>query len=363
MPCVPRAASIHTAAPRRYLELDGLRGVAVLVVALCHYGNEFDNYFPGHEPATVAGESVGWLLRYGYFGVQLFFMISGFVILHTARNVGSPRDFVVARTARLYPTYWACLTVTAVAGWLSAEAVLRRTPVETVANFSMMQRFLRLEDVDAAYWSLSVELLFYGVVWMLFVLRGSVDDRTVVAAVPAWLGVALLLATYYQVAEGSTLALTLVILSATQYAALFCAGMLLLLSRGTGRVHPLIIPCFAVQAVVSWLIVDWVEAVIAVILMLAFTLTVMTPHVPVLTSRPLVFVGSISFPLYLLHQNLGYLVIDKTVDSVGRWPAMALAIVATGMLAWVAHRTIEGPLSREARRLLSRQRLPATTQR
>ena len=338
---------------RRYVELDGLRGLAVLAVMLCHFGNELDSYFPGLPAATVLGEPVGWLLRYGYFGVQLFFLISGFVILLTARKVASPRDFVVARVSRLYPTYWACLTVTAVAGWLSAQAVLHRTPFELVINYSMLQRLVRVEDVDAAYWSLAVELIFYMIVWGVFMVRGKISDEVVERMVIGWLVVALLVSGLYRATEGSTLGVAVLLLTASQYAGLFSTGMLLFISREREQLHRLLAWSMFVQVVVSFLIVGVVEAIVVLLLMASFVIIIMRRRVTGLRVPGLVIIGAISYPLYLLHQNLGYLLINATANELGRWPAMMLAFVVVAAMAWVAHRTVEGPWSRAFRRRLS----------
>lgn len=346
----------------RYLELDGLRGIAVIAVILCHYGNEFDYYFPGLPLTTVGGEPIGWLLRYGYFGVQLFFLISGFVILLTARKVATPRDFVVARVSRLYPTYWACLTLTALVGWLSAHAVLQRSPLEIALNYSMVQRLIRVEDVDAAYWSLSVELIFYVIVWAVFMARGGLHDGDVERLVVAWLVVATIAAACFRLSDGSTLSLVFVLFTAGQYAGLFSAGMLLLLSRERGRLHPLLGICVAVQVLVSWLVVDAVEAMVVAPLMGVFAFVIMRKRVWALRLPGLVFVGAISYPLYLLHQNLGYLVIEASAQSLGRWPAMLMAFAVLAAVAWVAHRTIEGPWSRALRKRLSRRVVARTSE-
>lgn len=49
--------------------------------------------------------------KYGYLGVELFFMISGFVILMTASN-NSLKRFFISRAVRLYPAFWVCCTIT-----------------------------------------------------------------------------------------------------------------------------------------------------------------------------------------------------------------------------------------------------------
>jgi peptidoglycan/LPS O-acetylase OafA/YrhL len=84
---------------RRVVELDVFRGVAALWVAMFHLTLRYDEAFL-HQPAPLKP------LLDGTYGVELFFMISGFVILMTLQRSRSWVDFAVHRFARLYPAYW-----------------------------------------------------------------------------------------------------------------------------------------------------------------------------------------------------------------------------------------------------------------
>src|SRR3954471_184909 len=87
----------------RIAELDALRGLAALGVALFH--------FSLLDPAAGPGFAIG------ASGVDLFFIISGFVILMTLERTRDWKDFLVGRFSRLYPAYWACVTLAALAAW------------------------------------------------------------------------------------------------------------------------------------------------------------------------------------------------------------------------------------------------------
>lgn len=92
----------------RVNEIDLLRFLAALAVVFFHYS------FRGYAADGLSVMSYPLLAsvsKYGYLGVELFFMISGFVILMTAAHAGL-RDFVISRVVRLYPAFWACCTVT-----------------------------------------------------------------------------------------------------------------------------------------------------------------------------------------------------------------------------------------------------------
>ena len=82
----------------RLLELDSLRGIAVLFVMFFHFSFgriQYNTFF-----------------KLGTTGVDLFFVISGFVITMSLSQIKQSRDFFINRVSRLYPTYWASVTFT-----------------------------------------------------------------------------------------------------------------------------------------------------------------------------------------------------------------------------------------------------------
>ena len=87
------------------MELDALRGIAAFSVVLFHYTARYDSIY-GHSNRLL------FKFNYGHLGVNLFFIISGFVIFMTLDRTKSVIDFVVARFSRLYPAYWTALALT-----------------------------------------------------------------------------------------------------------------------------------------------------------------------------------------------------------------------------------------------------------
>jgi peptidoglycan/LPS O-acetylase OafA/YrhL len=80
----------------RFLELDALRGIAVFLVLLSHYTWAYDYHFQSLSEHSFH-------FSHGEFGVQVFFMISGFVIFMTIEKTQSIKDFIISRFSRLYP--------------------------------------------------------------------------------------------------------------------------------------------------------------------------------------------------------------------------------------------------------------------
>ncbi|MEK4129105.1 acyltransferase [Solibacillus sp. FSL W8-0474] len=80
----------------RLTELDALRGLAALAVVIFHYTTRYNELF-GHEKSSYLN------FTFGHMGVNLFFMISGFVIFMTLRRINNVKEFAIKRAFRLYP--------------------------------------------------------------------------------------------------------------------------------------------------------------------------------------------------------------------------------------------------------------------
>ncbi len=109
--------------PKRYQELDSLRGVAALMVVVFHF--------------TMGRKEGQYLFNLGNTGVELFFIISGFVIFMSINKMKNSKEFIINRFTRLYPTYWTCVTFTFILiAWSSTwnEALAKVSFIKYLAN-------------------------------------------------------------------------------------------------------------------------------------------------------------------------------------------------------------------------------------
>jgi len=132
---------------RRVWSLDVTRALAATAVFLFHYG----------------------ALPFGYLGVELFFLLSGFVLTLPSRHE-SIYQFVWARCVRLYPAYWVALSLTLSAMLLKGE---RPSALTVAANATMLPAFLGMPYIDGVYWSLTEEIIFYLLVGITGSYRGN----------------------------------------------------------------------------------------------------------------------------------------------------------------------------------------------
>lgn len=206
----------------RLLPLDGLRGLAALLVVGYHYTTRYQELFGHPAPLRLS-------LPLGHYGVQLFFVISGFVIFMTLERTQDWRDFLVSRFARLFPAYWVAVLLTWLVVWRFSLPG-REVPASAMwINLTMLQGWLHAPHVDGVYWTLTVELAFYAMVLCLHALRLLPRLPLVVAG---WL-CAMLVSHWAETRLGwrwTDMARTTLLL---EHANLFMAGMLLY--RGSGE--------------------------------------------------------------------------------------------------------------------------------
>jgi len=144
----------------RVNEIDLLRFFAALAVVFFHY--TFRGY-AADDMSVMPYPLFAPFSQYGYLGVELFFMVSGFVILMTAAN-GSLRGFIVSRFVRLYPAFWACCTITFATIFAIGGSRYSASVSQYLINMTMMSGFIGVPPIDGAYWSLFVEMRFYALV-------------------------------------------------------------------------------------------------------------------------------------------------------------------------------------------------------
>jgi peptidoglycan/LPS O-acetylase OafA/YrhL len=146
--------------------IDALRAVAALSVFVQH---AFRDVIARGGDGPFAGFAAGTLntIDTGRLGVVMFFLISGFVIPFSIKGDRPVRRFVISRLFRLYPAYWVSLIAVTVLLTLTGHVP---SLAQVLANGSMAATILGEEWMNGVYWTLFIELLFYGMTVMLFVM-------------------------------------------------------------------------------------------------------------------------------------------------------------------------------------------------
>lgn len=156
--------------------LDGLRGVAIVLVVLYHsyvrwpeivpYGNKFADFI---------------LFKYGKLGVELFFLLSGFVILMSLEKSENFYSFIYKRWIRLFPAMLiATILIYCTAAFLFERPAGQPDLVSTIPGLLFIEpswiNFItgyHIKSFEGPFWSLFVEVKFYFIFGLLYYAFGK----------------------------------------------------------------------------------------------------------------------------------------------------------------------------------------------
>ncbi|MEV0373713.1 acyltransferase [Streptomyces sp. NPDC050636] len=339
----------------RLAALDGLRLLAALMVVIYHYvalarpwGHTTDTIFPTAHMAA----------QYGWLGVEFFFLISGFVICMSAWGC-TVGEFAVSRLSRLFPAYWAgiLLTVVVVKTWPEFASLHGWDTV--ITNLTMLQGGNDTPDVDPVYWTLFVELKFYLI--MAVVMLFGVTYRNCLILCGVWTAAAAL---------APVLETPLVTeFAMPQYAPFFIAGIAFYLMR-RHRPNAILWAIVILQLLLAQRYIDYRLATnlgkaagdalptwpARLIIIAAFALigAIALGAFDRIQWKWLTTAGALTYPLYLIHLNIGMTLIHHYRDQI---PAPVLVAEVTALMlatAWLIHRLIERPLGKWLRTTMRR---------
>ncbi len=326
----------------RMLELDALRGIAAMAVVIYHLVYRYHEIY-GHQ-----GLPVYWSY-FGQYGVQLFFMISGFVIYWTLDRVERPIEFVISRFSRLYPVFWASMLITFVV--LTLVQLPERTVTFSTAmqNLMMFHEYFSVDHVDGVYWTLTLELTFY--TWVFLLLIGGRKHW----ATPLLI---LLVVANLGLQHVSTVPRWALLLTLDGYAHFFLFGVALYDWRQQ-RTRPMAVLAMLFSVGLCLVGSNVLISAIYIVLMMLFFAT-LKGYLPFIGNSILVWLGAISYSLYLIHQNVGYAILYRMPDDVPAIVSVIVAIVAVTFLAYGLNRMIEVPSNQRLRKSLKRLLLRKT---
>lgn len=301
---------------KRIESLDALRGLAALAVMLRHYTTIFSVDYD--VPSNFNFE-----FKYGYLGVELFFLISGFVIFMTIEQVNTSKEFIIKRFVRLYPTYWLALSISTIVILLFGLPKMQFTIKDFLLNLTMIQDvvnpILHTKHIDGVYWSLAAELLFYGFILMLFQLKWLRHIKLI--------GLFWLLISIICIPNDISIFM-LGILFNLKWSPLFFAGILFYKlwkndeEKKKWNTHVLIALSLVCYYILTLTKVEEqtksniIECIATTLFFVVFYGVAYDKLNFLGKSKILLFLGKISYPLYLVHQNIGYIILFYFIHTL-----------------------------------------------
>ena len=348
--------------------LDGMRGVAALMVVVYHLGARWSTQVQGqslYPHGDIVVSTLPAIRYFGFIGVFLFFLISGFVIMLTLQRCSGLLDFSVRRFSRLWPVMLVCATLTTllVNGTQAYErfdaiAYWQVKPVEYFASLAFIDPGLisrlfyggiDLRWADGVYWTLWVEVRFYALIAITYWLfRGR-------AFLWAWCGIQFLSAlgdAIYVVPGLQSMDLIINLVLQPERLAWFTLGV-------TGYFYwqkQLSLPILIAAGIAM---IDIFNGPLAeaiadqTIIPIVIRLAILAPFVIFLLKSPLfsilghkwaVTMGMASYPLYMFHDRAGMVMLFHFEDwGVNPYLGLALAFTLVVMIAFAISKLVEMP--------------------
>ncbi len=313
--------------------LDGLRGVAILLVICFHtysrypkivpYGNEYSDFY---------------IFKYGYLGVQLFFLISGFVILMSLEKSKTFLQFIYKRWLRLFPAMFIATILVYSTSHFLKERPMGIPELKTIIpgllffDTSLLKTLLgiKLNPIEGAFWSLFVEFKFYFIFGISYFLLGRIKAIVTIFL----LFIVSIVADYFKIRYVFTFSHIL----SFEYFGWFASGSLAYLYFVNNQLKYILL-----SIVVSFIEMYKYFNDTGALLYIVFILTLFIIPIcfdktrNILKNKFLLFFGLISYPLYLIHENALISLICKINQLSLPIPNILLPIIPIVLLCFISY--------------------------
>jgi peptidoglycan/LPS O-acetylase OafA/YrhL len=315
----------------------------------------------------------------GFIGVEIFFVLSGFIIAYTAENA-TPLGFIENRFIRLYPTAWICSTFTAllliVAGVEHFGSSLRGEWVRSLLLYP------HGSYVDGSYWTLPIEISFYCIIFALLLIK-RFDLLSVVMSVVGILSTTFLIYAFafmHSLVPHNALANHYIPLAfdwqggflLLPHGCFFAIGSLLWLCllRKVTIARLLVISYCLIGSVIEvqnhsagmriWYHASyrlllpeaiWPLGLISIVAAVYFNNSIgewLGPRGARFARR----LGLVTYPLYLIHQTAGYILVPAFHRFMPDIAALIVTMIVLICVSFAIHLFLEKPLQRLLRRVL-----------
>lgn len=347
----------------RLIILDIIRFVAAMSVLIYHYQSEYISTLPAD---SLIAQYIYSITKFGYLGVELFFLISGFVIFASAKNRTSSQ-FFISRATRILPTFWVCMTLTSIVILIEPTNQISLTLAKYIANFFLIYSHIGQEPVDGVYWTLVVEVKFYACVFLL-ILSGAFKNHKL------WLSIWLILIISFLIFNQPFFLGWFI---SPHYSCYFISGIIFYLARTEGytKFNTIVLAISFILALLQTYqsidsftkSADINDKLIALVLVSLFYGLFFLISKNILNLKPKkswLLLGGITYSLYLLHNLMGRLIFGYFKTSIDPLLLILLIALAMTLISLFIHIKLERKISDRLKtyliNLLSKLNLDAT---
>jgi peptidoglycan/LPS O-acetylase OafA/YrhL len=339
---------------KRLYGLDVLRFLAAISVLFYHY------CFIGSLEGSWSMNNYFSFAHLGDFGVDVFFVISGFIITSSAKN-RTAKEFFKSRFLRIYPAFFICSTITAITSSMLPGVSAKDIFIRWITQFTFYSKIFNVQVLSNVYWTLTVEITFYILVGILIV-TGLFKKLNIV--VPIWLLISF--SNQYILKNDIVRDIFL-----TQYSGHFVAGMLLYQIKyekpnaftPLGFLLSIILIWQSINGIEMWIYgsygfrydeISTLLIALTTILIVYFACNVQSIIIP---KKFVSILGGMSYTLYLLHADFGFFIRamfyrvifvykPELVKIITEDVILILSIISSLLFAFCVSNFLEGPVRR-----------------
>ena len=343
---------INNFSKKRIYAIDLFRFIASISVVLYHLlfrGWAADNM------SDVSFENIGHAFKYGYLGVDLFFILSGFLITHSIKNK-SISDFLVSRISRLYPIYWLSITFTSIVIIVFGDSRFSVDFPQFIMNLTMFHNYANIESIYCVYWTLFVEMKFYIFIIGIFLILNKLKEITIDSLVIFWSFFCVL----YYFFDDYSIFKVLNIFLFFDYAPLFIAGIvfsqiyengvrfkdytILFVSLLLSLNHSII----KAEVLENYFNFQFSTIIISLIIFSFYLIILMVSmnRLNIINSVRLTKLGMLTYPLYLLHQNIGFIALNNLKEYLNKYFLVTLIIIVLIFTSYLMSKFYEPRVSK-----------------
>lgn len=291
-------------------ELDILRIIGAVNIVLFHY--TFRGY-AADDMSKLFFPVLGEIFKYGYLGIYLFFILSGYTIILSSYNK-TFSNFLYARIFRLYPAFWIAICITTLAALFFESSRYHVELKQFFLNLTMLSDYVGVKSVDGAYWFMFVILKFYFIISLILLFK-LVRLQKYIAGTWLVLSIAIL---HYDIPKIGFFLIP-------NYSPFLISGMIFYSAKKEGwdsykyiiQITSFIVSLYLVYTDIpefnehysTQLSTPVVFIIIISVYLYMYVSTITSKHF--MLPKQVITLSVSTYPLYLIHENFGFMIFNN----------------------------------------------------
>lgn len=332
---------LETNSKKRIYQIDLFRFLAALSIVFYHY------LFSGYRADNLSNlhfSEIGKYFKYGYLAVNIFFIISGFVITLSIES-RSLKNFYISRISRLYPTYWLSVLITTAVIVIFGSPKFTVNFTQVIINLTMFQNYFNIQSIDRVYWTLFVEMKFYIFIIGTYLVLNKKTDIKLDYLIYSWLILSIVYIPLNNLFFFKILNSFLIL----NWSSYFIAGMVFYqIFKSKINTQYIILLCITMFISIFHAISKienleshhndtfspfYISGIIITFYILMFLVS--SGKLNIINSSKLIKLGLLTYPLYLIHENIGFIIFNQLGTESNKYIILFLTIILMLFVSYV----------------------------